>query len=399
MAGPSIWRYSSQARSNFMPLDVGGLLAPRAERLRAISIARWGDTRALDMVGLSPVMVELQTTLEKLARYQEPVLVTGESGAGKEHIAQALYLWGQQGPKPYVSVNCPQFQDGNLTVSELFGHTRGSFTGAIGERRGAFEEADGGLIFLDEIGDLPPPAQAMLLRTLATGEYRALGSDRPRTVNVRVVSATNRPLNQLMLEEKFRADLFFRLRHFHVEVPPLRKRGDDWRLLLDYCLRRLANRYGERKTFSKASMRLLEGYSWPGNVRQLVGLVNSGYAMADSATIEPPDFESHMGGAGDKPPAVDDLYQRVTTGGGSFWNDVYQPFMDRDLNRHQVRAIIRKGFEAAHWNYRRLLQVLRVPSSDYQRFMDFLRHHQLKPTADEAKAQSAPVEDFDEARY
>lgn len=383
-----------------MPLDVGGLLSSRAERLRSISIGRWGDARALDMVGTSPVMVELQAKLEKLARYQEPVLVTGESGAGKEHIAQALYLWGLQGPaKPYVSVNCPQFQDGNLTVSELFGHTRGSFTGAVGERRGAFEEADGGLIFLDEIGDLPAPAQAMLLRTLATGEYRALGSDRPRTVNVRVVSATNRPLNQLMLEEKFRADLFFRLRHFHVDVPALRTRGDDWRLLLDYCLRRLAHRYGEKKTFSKTSLRLLENYSWPGNVRQLVGLVNSGYAMADGSTIEPPDFESHMNGAGDRAPAVDDLYQRVTSGGGSFWTDVYQPFMDRDLNRQQVREIVRKGFAASQFNYRRLLGVFKVPASDYQRFMDFLRHHQLKPTADEGRAGGAPVEDFDEARF
>lgn len=382
-----------------MPLDVGGLLSSRAERLRAISVGRWGESRALDMVGLSPVMDELQTKLEKLARYQEPVLVTGESGAGKEHIAQALYLWGQQGAaKPYVSVNCPQFQDGNLTVSELFGHTRGSFTGAVGERRGAFEEADGGLIFLDEIGDLPPPAQAMLLRTLATGEYRALGSDRPRTVNVRVVSATNRPLNQLMLEEKFRADLFFRLRHFHVEVPALRTRGDDWRLLLDYCLRRLAARYGEKKTFSKTSLRLLEQYSWPGNVRQLVGLVNSGYAMADGSVIEPPDFESHMGGTGERAPAVDDLYQRITTGGGSFWTDVYQPFMDRDLNRQQVREIIRKGFAAAQFNYRKLLGVFKVPASDYQRFMDFLRHHQLKPSGDEGRAGGAAADEFDDAR-
>jgi hypothetical protein len=106
-----------------------------------------------------------------------------------------------------------------------------------------------------------------------------------------------------------------------------------------------------------------------------------------------------MSGTGDRAPAADDLYQRVTTGSGSFWSDVYQPFMDRDLNRHQVRAIIRQGFAAAHWNYRRLLVVLRVPSSDYQRFMDFLRHHQLKPSADDAKGQGAPVEDYDEARY
>lgn len=367
-----------------MVSDLRGLLAPRAEFLRGLSVQRWGEARALDMVGASDSMLELQVKLEKIARYHEPVLVTGESGAGKEHVAQALYLLGRSFAKarPYVPVNCPQFQDGNLTVSELFGHTKGSFTGAVGDRRGAFEEADGGLIFLDEIGDLPAAAQAMLLRTLATGEFRALGSDRPRTSNVRVVSATNRPLNQLMIEEKFRADLFFRLRHFHVDVPPLRKRGDDWRLLTDYCLRRLASRYGSRKEFSKASLRLLEGYEWPGNVRQLVGVVNMGYAMADGESIEPGDFESHMTGARDTTPSVDEVYDRVCSGAADFWSAVYQPFMDRDLNRGQVRAIIRQGFDAAHWNYRRLLEVLRVPADDYQRFMDFLRHHNLKPNQD-----------------
>ena len=367
-----------------MTIDVSGLLAPRAVFLRDLSVQRWGGARAVDMVGVSESMLELQSKLEKIARYQEPVLVTGESGAGKEHIAQALYLLGRSPAKapPYVSVNCPQFQDGNLTVSELFGHAKGSFTGAMNDRRGAFEEADGGLIFLDEIGDLPAPAQAMLLRARATGEIRALGSDRPRTANVRVVSATNRPLNQLMLEDKFRADLFFRLRHFHLEVPPLRNRGDDWRLLLEYCLRRLASRYGARKTFSSRSLKLLEGYDWPGNVRQLAGIVNMGYAMADGECIEPDDFKSHMTTVMESNLSVDDVYQRVSVGSADFWAAVYQPFMDRDLNREQVRAIVRRGFDEARWNYRRLLEVLHVAPRDYQRFMDFLRHHNLKPKDD-----------------
>lgn len=337
------------------------------------------------MVGQSPVMANLQAKLEKFARYQEPVLIVGESGAGKEHIAQALYLFSRAATAsaPYVPVNCPQFQDGTVTVSELFGHTRGSFTGAVGDRRGAFEEAEGGVIFLDEIGDLPQPAQAMLLRTLATGEYKALGSDRPRMASARVVSATNRPLNQLMLEEKFRADLFFRLRHFQVDVPPLRERGDDWRLLVDYCLRRLAARYGTPKTFSKAAMRLMEGYGWPGNVRQLVGVVNTGYAMADGDVIEPADFEARLTGQTPTAPSVDELYDRVVSGAADFWVDVHQAFMDRDLNRGQVRELVRKAFDAAHWNYRRLVDVLRLPATDYQRLMDFLRHHKLKPNHDE----------------
>src|SRR5262249_52790070 len=158
----------------------------------------------------------------------------------KEGVAQAVYLFGQMIGRPYIAVNCPQFQEDNMTVSELFGHTKGSFTGALTDRRGAFEEADGGVLFLDEIGDLHPTAQAMLLRVLASGEVRPLGATKHRTVEVRVVSATNRPLNRLIMNQQFRYDLFFRLRHFHLDIPPLRDRGDDWRLVMDYWLARLS---------------------------------------------------------------------------------------------------------------------------------------------------------------
>src|SRR5206468_7016675 len=148
------------------------------------------------MVGISEPFQALLGKLEKVARFREPVLVTGESGVGKEGVAQALYLLSQQTMgRPYVAVNCPQFQEDNLTVSELFGHAKGSFTGALTDRRGAFEEADGGVLFLDEVGDLHLTAQAMLLRTLQTGEFKPLGAARSRLADVRVVSATNRSLN------------------------------------------------------------------------------------------------------------------------------------------------------------------------------------------------------------
>ena len=157
----------------------------------------------------------------------------------------------------------------------------------MADRKGAFEEADGGVIFLDEIGDLHASAQAMLLRALATGEFRPVGATRPRTVDVRVVSATNRPLNQLVMTNQFRYDLLFRLRQFHIAMPPLRERGDDWRLLADYWLARLARQYGVAKRFSAASMRVLERCQWPGNVRQLIGVVKTGYAMADRRPSSP----------------------------------------------------------------------------------------------------------------
>jgi DNA-binding NtrC family response regulator len=355
-------------------------LCEPALRIRALSTERWGPGRATEIVGRSPAMLELLARLEKIARYREPVLVTGESGVGKEQLAQALYLLGQPHGGPYVSVNCPQYQEGNLTVSELFGHAKGSFTGAIADRRGAFEEAHGGVIFLDEVADLHPTAQAMLLRALATGEYRPLGATRQREVDVRVVSATNRPLNTLMIAHEFRYDLFFRLRHFHLAVPPLRERGGDWRLIAEWCLAQLAARYGEVKRFSTRSLALLESCSWPGNVRQLISVVSTGYAMADDNVIEPGDFANLIETRPEGEPVTPArLYERIAAGEADFWRDVHQPFLDRDLNRDQVRAVIREGLTVAGGSYRRLLEQLRLPASEYQKLMDFLRHHNLKP--------------------
>jgi DNA-binding NtrC family response regulator len=356
-------------------------LSPPAQRLRALSIERLGPERAIELVGLAPSLHDALGKLEKIARYREPVLITGESGSGKEFFAQAVHLFGGVRNSPFVPVNCPQYQEGNLTVSELFGHTRGSFTGAIADRKGAFEEADGGVIFLDEIADLHASAQVMLLRALATGEFRPVGATRSRTVDVRVVSATNRPLNQLVMQNQFRYDLLFRLRQFHINIPPLRERGDDWRLLADFWLARLARQYGVAKRFSATAMKVLERCAWPGNVRQLIGIVRTGYAMADSSTIEPGDFalqleESEPGAAGAEGPG---LYERVVDHGEEFWAIVYEAFMNRDLNRAQVKAVIRSALTAAGGNYRRVLELFRLPASDYQRFMDFLRHHDLKP--------------------
>jgi two-component system response regulator HupR/HoxA len=367
-----------QSKSALM--QASGFFSDAAMRLQALSIERFGSDRALELVGLAPNLIEALAKLEKIARYREPILITGESGAGKELFAQAVFLFGQTRGKPFVAVNCPQYQEGNLTVSELFGHTRGSFTGAVADRKGAFEEADGGVIFLDEIADLHQSAQVMLLRALSTGEFRPVGAARSRTVDVRVVSATNRPLNQLVMTNQFRYDLLFRLRQFHVSIPALRERGDDWRVVADFWLSRLATQYGVAKRFSNASLKVLERYDWPGNVRQLIAIVKTGYAMADTPSIEPADFVSQLEESAAMPGAEGpSLYERVVNDGAEFWGTVYEAFMNRDLNRTQVKAVIKNGLTTAGGNYRRLLELFRLPASDYQRFMDFLRHHDLKP--------------------
>jgi len=304
----------------------------------------------------------------------------GESGTGKEALAQGLYLLGSRRGRAFVAVNCPQYQDGHLTVSELFGHRKGSFTGAIADRKGCFETADGGVIFLDEIADLHMSAQVMLLRALAAGEFQPLGSESRRHVNVRVVAATNRPLDKLMVAQEFRHDLFFRLRYLMLAVPPLRARGEDWLLLLHYVLEKLHTRYGVAKQFSQESLDLLSRYDWPGNVRQLMSVATTGYALSEGDTIQPEDFADQMDASGaNQEDSSDDLFQKIVVRREDFWKIVHRPFMARDLNRAQVRALVAKGLADAKGSYRDLVTLLGVPRSDYQKFMDFLRQNRLKP--------------------
>lgn len=389
---------TTRASSKAAPVQLGALagssagpppvgLSEPARRIRDLSINLWSEERAVDIVGQSPPLVALLARLEKIAAYQEPVLILGESGVGKESLAQAIHLLSGRGHQPFVSVNCPQYLEGNLTVSELFGHKKGSFTGAVADRKGCFETAHGGVIFLDEIGDLHMSAQVMLLRALATGEFQPLGSDVLRKVSVRVVAATNRSLNQLAAQQHFRRDLLFRLRYFLLEIPPLRERGEDWRLLTDHFLCRLHRRHGVAKRFTVESLRLLRDYSWPGNVRQLMSVVTAGYALSDGDLIEPRDFIDQLDLENESPDGeghLDLVFRRLSHHSGDFWALVQEPFLDRDLSRHDVRRLVGRGLREAGFSYRRLLDLWGMPAAHYQKFMDFLRHHRLKPRSSEA---------------
>jgi DNA-binding NtrC family response regulator len=361
--------------------QVSGELCGVADMVRGRSTSAWGVQRAVQIVGRSPALVAALEQLRKFAAFDEPVLLTGESGVGKELAAQAVHLLSPR-RGPLVSVNCPQYREGNLTVSELFGHEKGSFTGAFGRRHGCFVQAEGGTVFLDEVADLHMDAQVMLLRALSSREIQPLGAERPQRIDVRVVAATNRPLKELIESQGFRQDLYYRLCNFEVEIPPLRERGDDWVLLLDRAMRQLVERYGERKRFSARSIDLLSQYDWPGNVRELLSLATIGYAMCDGRTIVPSDVEQvlrHSVGAPSDPSR--ELLDRMTRGEASFWDAVHRPFLDRDLNRSEVRRVVATGLRLCSGSYQELLSQFGLEANDYQRFMDFLRHHRLKPEA------------------
>lgn len=227
-----------------------------------------------DILGESEPITRLLHELAVVADSELPVLLLGETGVGKELFAHRLHQQSRRSQKPLVHVNCAALPD-SLAESELFGHARGAFSGATGERPGRFEAADGGTVFLDEVGELPLSTQAKLLRTLQNGEIQRLGSDRPRRVDVRVIAATNRNLQQLVRDGTFRADLYHRLSVYPIPIPPLRERGDDVLVLAGNFLELNRARLGLRSLrLSPGAQDALRRYRWPGNVRELEHVIS-----------------------------------------------------------------------------------------------------------------------------
>jgi transcriptional regulator with GAF, ATPase, and Fis domain len=363
---------------------------PVARLIAARATERWQGEQSATIVGRHPSVAAALDRAVRFARCDSPVLITGETGTGKELFARAVYLLSGRLKGPMVTVNCAQYQEGQIIASELFGHKRGSFTGAVGDHRGIFESAEGGVVFLDEVGELSSQAQAMLLRLLSEGEIVPVGESRARRVNVRTVMATNRNLKEMVEAGRFRADLFYRIRHLQITVPPVRTRGDDWAIIAAHYLGRLAQGR-ERKRFSCEAMALLERHDWPGNVREIRGVVDTAFHLSEGPVMEPDDFTGSLEAAANTiqinsfpldcapVPTAAALFSRLIAGEGTFWDLVHQPYMDRELNRPQVREVVALGLGRSGGSYKRMLGEFGMPLSDYLKFMDFLRHHRLKP--------------------
>ncbi|PYQ97829.1 MAG: hypothetical protein DMF96_13200 [Acidobacteria bacterium] len=239
-----------------------------------------------EIVGNSPALLDVLRKVERVAPTDSTVLIAGETGSGKELFARAVHSRSRRSDRPLVKVNCGAIAPG-LVESELFGHVKGAFTGAIEKRVGRFELANGGTIFLDEIGELPLDAQVKLLRVLQEQEFEPVGSSRTIRVSVRVIAATNRNLDQAVREGKFRADLLYRLNVFPIVVPPLRDRPSDIGLLVGFFSSALARRIGKPiQGFSARSMERLTRYSWPGNVRELQNVVEHAAILAQGPVLD-----------------------------------------------------------------------------------------------------------------
>jgi transcriptional regulator with PAS, ATPase and Fis domain len=355
------------------------------------------DLEDSGVIVVSAAMQYIQDELRQAARADAKILITGESGVGKEVVARQIHQYSTRAARPFVAINCAGVPD-SLLESELFGHVRGSFTGAYRDKPGLLEQAHGGTIFMDEVGEMSLRMQALLLRFLEDGDIYRVGSERrTATVNVRVVAATNRVLLDRIASNDFREDLYYRLNVIHLVIPPLRDRTDDIEPLLHHFLRTFGEKYGvEPPELRPEVMPALLEYGWPGNVRELKNVAERLIVRARKGPIGLEDLP--VNGAGGpatvtagKPggrgavavPAADAtsraasaLFERIVTRRESFWTAVYAPFMTRDLTRDDVRSLVKAGLQHTRGNYKVLLELFNMEPGDYKRFLNFLRKHQ-----------------------
>src|SRR3954469_3192689 len=248
----------------------------------------------IGIVGRSQAMQQVFKLVGQLAGSDATALITGESGTGKELVARAIYHHSRRSDKPFLAINCAAIPE-NLLESELFGHEKGAFTGATVQRIGKFEQCNGGTIFLDEIGDMSLPTQTKILRVLQNGSFERVGGNQLVKVDVRVIAATNKPLEKAVAAKQFREDLFYRLNVVRVQMPPLRDRREDTRLLVNYFLRKFAQVQKQQpKSISQSALEALERYHWPGNVRELENVMQRAIVVAKGDAILENDMPAEI---------------------------------------------------------------------------------------------------------
>jgi DNA-binding NtrC family response regulator len=365
----------------------------------AMSSGLWRDREEVALFGESAVMTALRAEIDIAARSQAKVLVTGETGVGKEVVARLIHQTGARRSRRFVAINCSGVPE-TLLESELFGHTRGSFTGAYRDKPGLVRLADGGTLFLDELGEMSLRMQAVLLRFAETGEVQPVGADGPvGHTNVRLITATHRNLRAQIDSNAFREDLYYRLNVIQVHVPALRDRGDDVRLMLHCFLRRASEAHAlPLPILTPDAEHILLSHRWPGNVRELKNvaerLVVSGVEcvtpndLPDDVQSEPRSMAPVAAGTTvahksapiivvSSPQANDvaeALWKRLMSG-EDFWSVVHRPFKSHDLTRRDLRAVIFKGLQHTRGNYRQLVRTFHLPDTDYKRFLSFLSQH------------------------
>jgi transcriptional regulator with GAF, ATPase, and Fis domain len=336
-------------------------------------------------------MRAIERDIDCAARSDAKVLITGETGVGKEIAARLIHQRSARSAAPLVTLNCAGLPD-SLLESELFGHVRGSFTGAYRDKPGLLEMAPNGTVFLDEVGEMSIRMQAVLLRFLESGEIQRIGADRAHTrVNVRLITATNRDLQAQIEAGAFREDLYFRLHVVRLCIPPLRERRGDVPLLVNHFLEFYSRTHKvPTPNVLPEAMETLVAYHWPGNIRELKNVVERMVLKHGGQQVRARDLPAEMlrkigptavpdgrdsATQPAKPSHADELTSRMLQQGESFWAAVYPMFMSRDMTRTDLRKIVHAGLEQTHGNYRLLVRLFNMPEDDYKRFLSFLRKH------------------------
>ncbi len=326
-------------------------------------------------------MQEVMSHLMNVADRETTVILQGESGTGKELLARALHDFSHRKSERFIPINCSALP-AELVENELFGHIRGSYTGAESTSAGIFEEASGGTVFLDEISTLSLELQPRLLRVLENKTVRPLGSTQEKHLDVRVVAATNQNLEALAGVGSFRFDLFQRLNGFSIEIPPLRKRKEDIvRICLDYVQK---HPHKSDKALSEQALEELCKYDYPGNVRELLNIMENLLFFSPSMIISGEDVRKHIPAQHRNiesmkcEAATGEILGELSRGKLNFWDGVRKPFISRDINRAEVRIIISEGLKSCDGCYKNLLKFFNLQPGEYKKFLSFLEHHDCK---------------------
>jgi DNA-binding NtrC family response regulator len=325
-------------------------------------------------------MEQLRAVALRVAEGAAKILITGESGVGKDLVARFIHAHSRRAQRNFVAVNCGAVSE-TLLESELFGHVRGSFTGAYRDKVGKLELAHHGTVFLDEVADMSLRMQVMLLRFLENGEIQRVGADSASgRVDVRVIAATNQDLHALVASGKFREDLLYRLKVAHLHVPPLRERAQEIRALIQHTMAAT----GRTVEFDEEALTALEAYRWPGNVRELQNVVESltwtsptpviGFDQLPLA-VRSVNMSQVLPARERRRQLADELFERLVNGTVSFWGHIHPLFLSRDITRHDLREILRRGLQTTRGNYRALLGLLGIEAKDYKKFLNFLATH------------------------
>jgi two-component system response regulator AtoC len=277
---------------------------------RALKRQLGSQVQLSSLVGRSPAMLEVYKKIAMVSDSRSTVLIYGESGTGKELVAKAIHHNGPRTNQRFLAVNCGALTE-SLLESELFGHVRGSFTGAFGNTRGIFEEASGGTVFLDEVAEMSPALQVKLLRTLEEQEVRRVGSNRPIPIDVRIIAASNRNLAERVEQGKFRQDLYYRLRVIEIALPPLRQRTEDVPLLVEHFLKKLEHERGRTFSVTPQALSVLVSYAWPGNVRELENALEAAVALTRAGVLTPEDLPPKVRAEFHDASRLEDLYANL----------------------------------------------------------------------------------------